>query len=352
MKSVKRCARSRKSPSSRTGTTFIISGSVSSTPHSSAIFRFYLVRKILSEPVLWQGFRWSIVIYPNGTVSDTAGKVGAFITIKSVNASLWTLDVTFSLSINERPPAKATCCFRNDADIWGFKDIVSKDVLDETKPIVAHAQIFLTSKNPAPSNLEPPAAAKHPLLALSPFFNDEATSDVMLRCGERTFHVHKIVLLASSEYFAALWRKGSWKEGGSTELKIEDAEPEILEVVLQYLYQGEPGLPATLSWSEYCNILEACSFFQVQSLQDVLITKLSSLLSADNLVGIYVIAKKLELAKLCTNILEFVRMRYSAIREHRKALLASIREDFPNCEELLDCLIDAAEQFVPPKKTS
>jgi hypothetical protein len=318
-------------------------------------------QKVVSDPVVWQGFKWSICLYPSGTVAENQGKVGCFVTVKSASTTtpVFALDVTFALSICERPPAKATCCFRNDADIWGFKDIMLRDALDPTKPITAHAQIYL-SKFPAPSSLESPAPPKHPLLSISSYFNDESSSDITLKCesnsGEaKTWRVHKLVLIATSEYFKALF-KGNWSESASGELRemeIKDCEPHILEHVLQYLYNGEQGLPVSLTWDEACEILEASSFFQIPSLQDVLINKLSTLLNAENLVGIYVIAKRLELTKLASGVLEFVRSRYGTIRDQRKQILTAIREDSMNCDDLLDCFVDAAEQFspLPIKKT-
>ncbi|KAI9026812.1 BTB/POZ protein [Hyaloraphidium curvatum] len=310
-------------------------------------------QKVISDPVVWQGFKWSIVVYPNGTVPETSGKVGLFVTVKSLNASqttAWALDVTFALSICERPPAKATCCFRNDADIWGFKDIMLRDSLDETKPITCHAQIYL-SKFPAASSLEPPPPPKHPLLSLSSYFNDEATSDMLLKCGDRSFHVHKIVLIATSEYFKAMWRRGGWKEEGESEVEITDCEPQILDSVLNYLYQGEAGLPVGLTWEQCAEILQASCFFQIPSLQDVLIAKLSGLLSSDSLVGTFVVAKRLELPKLGANVLDFVRTKYGSIREQRKQILATIREEASNTEllDLLDTLMEAAEQLTPPQ---
>lgn len=239
---------------------------------------------------------------------------------------------------------------------------MSKDALDETKPISAHAQIFL-SKFPAASSLEPPAAPKHPLLSLSQFFDDQATSDVVLKCGDKTFNVHKIILIATSEYFAAMWRKGAWKEGslspsttseeggasssGPPELEVTDCEPQVLEHALQYIYKGEQGLPTTLTWNDCCELLEASSFFQMPSLQEVLVHKLSSLLAADNLVLIYVTGKKLGITKLSDNVLDFVKTKYGSIRDQRKAILSAIKEGPADCEELLDCLIEAAEQFAP-----
>ncbi len=78
-------------------------------------------QKVSSDPVVWQGFKWAIVLYPSGTVNENQGKVGCFITVKSASTitPVFSLDVTFALSICERPPARATCTFRNDADIWG-----------------------------------------------------------------------------------------------------------------------------------------------------------------------------------------------------------------------------------------
>ena len=73
-------------------------------------------------------------------------------------------------------------------------------------------------------------------------FNDFPTSDFKVVCQETVFHVHQWVLQEKSEYFAAILRN-DFLENQNKELRIEDFEPKIIEMLLRYLYNGTISLP-------------------------------------------------------------------------------------------------------------
>ena len=73
-------------------------------------------------------------------------------------------------------------------------------------------------------------------------FNDFSTSDFKIVCQDTVFHVHQWVLQEKSEYFAAILRN-DFLENQNKELRIEDFEPKIIEMLLKYLYNGTIALP-------------------------------------------------------------------------------------------------------------
>ena len=75
-------------------------------------------------------------------------------------------------------------------------------------------------------------------------FNDFSTSDFKVVCQDTVFHVHQWVLQEKSEYFAAILRN-DFLENQNKELKIEDFEPKIIEMLLRYLYNGTISLSRT-----------------------------------------------------------------------------------------------------------
>lgn len=68
-------------------------------------------------------------------------------------------------------------------------------------------------------------------------FNSDFHSDFVLQCGEKTFYVNKTVLSARSDFFAGMFHS-DWKEVMKGFGNVEGIEPEILELILQYLYTG------------------------------------------------------------------------------------------------------------------
>jgi hypothetical protein len=72
-----------------------------------------------------------------------------------------------------------------------------------------------------------------PLLSqISSTFNDESSSDFIVECQGKEFHVHK-----RSEYFAGLLRNNCM-ESENKRIVIDDFEPKVVEILLRYLYNG------------------------------------------------------------------------------------------------------------------
>ena len=68
-------------------------------------------------------------------------------------------------------------------------------------------------------------------------FNDQSTSDFVVECQNEKFHVHKIILKDQSEYFEAILRNDCL-ENKENKLRIDDFEPEDVEALLRYIYNG------------------------------------------------------------------------------------------------------------------
>lgn len=94
-------------------------------------------------------------------------------------------------------------------------------------------------------------------------FNNDELSDFVLKCGEQSFFVHKAVLSARSDFFAGMIRS-NLKESKESTAKIEDVEPDILELVLRYMYSGE--FPQ-LSMETIQNVYTAADRFGIESLK-------------------------------------------------------------------------------------
>jgi len=77
-----------------------------------------------------------------------------------------------------------------------------------------------------------------PLLSqISSTFNDESSSDFIVECQGKEFHVHKYILRQRSKYFAGLLRNDCM-ESENKRIVIDDFEPKVVEILLRYLYNG------------------------------------------------------------------------------------------------------------------
>ena len=68
-------------------------------------------------------------------------------------------------------------------------------------------------------------------------FNDQASSDFIVKCQDKEFYVHKYILKQQSEYFDRLLNN-NFVERENNFVAIDDFEPEIVEILLRYLYTG------------------------------------------------------------------------------------------------------------------
>lgn len=101
-------------------------------------------------------------------------------------------------------------------------------------------------------------------------FNDPAISDMIIKCGDKTFHCSRGIL-ASIEYFNQLFHS-EWRESRSSmiEFSPEVISPSCLELYLRFVY-GEEVTLDHLSFSECCTLFAETHFFNDQDWSDQMI---------------------------------------------------------------------------------
>ncbi|XP_026689401.2 kelch-like protein 8 [Ciona intestinalis] len=77
-----------------------------------------------------------------------------------------------------------------------------------------------------------------------------------LRVKETVFYVHRQVLEAASDYFKGLCNSKNTTEGRNQEVKLDDVDVEILQILIHFMYTGnvkitEENVWGLLQWSDY-----------------------------------------------------------------------------------------------------
>ena len=94
------------------------------------------------------------------------------------------------------------------------------------------------------------------------FRDEEQFIDVRLKVGEDIFPAHRIVLAANSDYFYAMFTDGMREASQEViELKDESISPDILMIILDSIYTGEPHL----NEDNVFEVLAAADHLQVTS---------------------------------------------------------------------------------------
>ncbi|XP_072032684.1 uncharacterized protein [Amphiura filiformis] len=94
---------------------------------------------------------------------------------------------------------------------------------------------------------------------LNEFRSSGTLCDVKIHVGTRSFHVHKAILCAASDYFLAMFTSG-FKENSLQEVHIE-GNGDTFAQVLNYMYTGK--LQTKLNDSDMTNISEVVEIFQM-----------------------------------------------------------------------------------------
>ena len=98
-------------------------------------------------------------------------------------------------------------------------------------------------------------------------FNDQSTSDFIVKCQDEVFHVHQFVLSTRSEYFSALLRNDCI-ENKKKELVLDDNDPKIIEILLRYIYNNT--IPLVNWYLTVKNILQVADKYQFTELFDAM----------------------------------------------------------------------------------
>ncbi|XP_072020288.1 actin-binding protein IPP-like [Amphiura filiformis] len=75
---------------------------------------------------------------------------------------------------------------------------------------------------------------------LNRIFNDETTSDISVMVGSSRYHLHRVILAASSEYFHRMFYGGEWEESTKNEIVLHET-PDlegVFDTFIRYFYTG------------------------------------------------------------------------------------------------------------------
>ena len=101
-------------------------------------------------------------------------------------------------------------------------------------------------------------------------FNDPSTSDFIVKCEDKEFHVHQKILQERSAYFEALLRS-KCKEKREKLLTIDDFGPNVVEIFLKYLYNGALPKETFLKWQvEAFSLMKIADKYNANELFDAI----------------------------------------------------------------------------------
>ncbi|XP_070601893.1 actin-binding protein IPP [Erythrolamprus reginae] len=120
--------------------------------------------------------------------------------------------------------------------------------------------------------------------------------DVQLQVGEGAYKVHRLVLAASSSYFAALFA-GGMKESSKDVVQILGVDANIFQILLEFIYTGI----VSINENNVQELIVAADMFQLSEVVDLCCEFLKGQIDPMNCIGLFQFAEQIA----CHDLLEF-----------------------------------------------
>ena len=168
-------------------------------------------------------------------------------------------------------------------DVWSvLEDDDVKIVLDFTFPLSSSP---LRSESES-SALEDERKTDQIMKNFEQFFMSREMSDIQLKCGDKTFDAHQVVLSAWSPVFRGMFQ-AEMKEKETKTVEIQDLEPDVMLEMLKFFYTGSCNIneknPDPVN---VMGILKAADKYQVDGLKNKCEEVMISILEPNNCLRI------------------------------------------------------------------
>jgi len=161
--------------------------------------------------------------------------------------------------------------------------------------------------------------------------SDDTNADVTIIVGERKFKAHKALITARSQYFRSMFDSGM-EESRKNEVHIDEADPEIFQHYLEFLYTGLP--PTTLlqvAWE----LLPLSDRFGATTLKEKCEEAIMTFVSSTNCIKALTFAR----AHCCSSLLD---VALKVIRKNQRSLHATAEwEEMKKDPELLSLVVES-----------
>lgn len=160
---------------------------------------------------------------------------------------------------------------------------------------------------------------------LKELLNENKFVDCTLKVGDRSFPCHRLIIAACSPYFREIFFTEDGKEVENTkEVVLEDVNPSILDMIIQYLYSAE----IDLTDDNVQDIIAVANRFQIPSVFTVCVNYLQKKLSLSNCMAIFRMGLVLSCPRLAVAARNYVADRFELLYKDEEFLKLAPHELF------------------------
>uniref|UniRef100_A0A3Q3W288 BTB domain-containing protein n=1 Tax=Mola mola TaxID=94237 RepID=A0A3Q3W288_MOLML len=160
---------------------------------------------------------------------------------------------------------------------------------------------------------------------LKELLNENKFVDCTLRVGDRSFPCHRLIMAACSPYFREIFFTEDGKEAENTkEVVLEDVNPSILDMIIQYLYSAN----IDLTDDNVQDIIAVANRFQIPSVFTVCVNYLQKKLSLSNCMAIFRMGLVLNCPRLAVAARNYIADRFELLYKDEEFLKLAAHELF------------------------
>uniref|UniRef100_A0A8D3CRS3 BTB domain-containing protein n=1 Tax=Scophthalmus maximus TaxID=52904 RepID=A0A8D3CRS3_SCOMX len=160
---------------------------------------------------------------------------------------------------------------------------------------------------------------------LKELLNENKFVDCALKVGDRSFPCHRLIIAACSPYFREIFFTEDGKEVENTkEVVLEDVDPSILDMIIQYLYSAE----IDLNDDNVQDIIVVANRFQIPSVFTVCVNYLQKKMSVGNCMAIFRMGLVLNCPRLAVAARNYVADRFDVLYKDEEFLRLAAHELF------------------------
>ena len=138
------------------------------------------------------------------------------------------------------------------------------------------------------------------------FFLSKEMSDIQIKCGDKTFEAHQVILSTWSPVFRGMFQ-AEMKEKETKTVEIQDLDPDVMLEMLKFFYIGSCNIhQKNPDPEDVMGLLEAADKYQVDVLKDICEEAMISILEPNNCLRILDCADMYGAQDLKTRAMELV----------------------------------------------
>ncbi|XP_036396470.1 kelch-like protein 41b [Megalops cyprinoides] len=159
---------------------------------------------------------------------------------------------------------------------------------------------------------------------LKELLNENKLVDCTLKVGDRSFPCHRVIMAACSPYFRELFFSEDGKELDSKEVVLENVDPTIMDMIIQYLYSAD----IDLTDDNVQDIFVVANRFQIPSVFTACVNYLQRKLSLGNCLAIFRLGLVLNCPRLAVAARNYIADRFEILSKEEDFLQLAPHELF------------------------